>query len=178
MQKAYVAGLVVQTAPGRVPRLKRYLDEQRGKPLGGVWTDIPPINARAAERPGYPTQKPLALMERVILIYTDTGDMVLDPFAGCGTTIDTAQELGRHLLPKPGEPLIDYLIPFLILRVYLFNGLSNAGKPIAYFLIKLYQAMLYTRYVVLNPIISPCMLAMSPLMSPVGGGHHMAKRTH
>ena len=62
MQEAYDAGLVVQTAPGRVPRLKRYLDEQRGKPLGDVWSDISPLNARAAERLGYPTQKPLKLL--------------------------------------------------------------------------------------------------------------------
>lgn len=66
MQAAYDAGLVVQTAPGRVPSLKRYLDEQRGKPLGDVWTDIPPINARAAERLGYPTQKPIAFLSMII----------------------------------------------------------------------------------------------------------------
>ena len=53
MQAAYDAGIVVQPAPGRVPRLKRYLDEQRGRPLGDVWTDIPPLNSRAAEREGW-----------------------------------------------------------------------------------------------------------------------------
>lgn len=96
MQAAYESGQVVQTAPGRVPRLKRYLDEQRGKPLSDVWTDITPINARAAERLGYPTQKPVALLERIIKLTTNPGDVVLDPFCGCGTTVDAAQRLGRE----------------------------------------------------------------------------------
>jgi len=96
MQEAYDAGHVVQTGPGRVPRLKRYLDEQRGKPLGDVWSDIPPLNARAAERLGYPTQKPLKLLERIIKAASNEGDLVLDPFAGCGTSIDAAQSLKRR----------------------------------------------------------------------------------
>ncbi|MEU8047791.1 DNA methyltransferase [Micromonospora echinofusca] len=96
MQKAYEEGMVVQTAPGRVPQLKRYLDEQRGRPLGDVWTDIPPINSRAAERLGYPTQKPLPLLERIIKMSTDDESLVLDPFAGCGTTVDAAQNMGRR----------------------------------------------------------------------------------
>jgi DNA modification methylase len=96
MQKAYAEGLVVQPSPGAVPRLKRYLDEQRGKPLGDVWTDIPPINARAQERLGYPTQKPEALLERIIAASTNPGDVVLDPFCGCGTTIAAAQTLNRR----------------------------------------------------------------------------------
>lgn len=95
MQEAYEAGQVVQPAPGRVPRFKRYLDEQRGKPLGDVWADIPPLNSRAAERLGYPTQKPLALLERIIKLTTNPGAVVLDPFCGCGTTVDAAQKLGR-----------------------------------------------------------------------------------
>ncbi|WP_314218855.1 DNA methyltransferase [Streptomyces zaehneri] len=96
MQAAYDAGLVVQTAPGRVPRLKRYLDEQRGKPLGDVWTEISPLNSRAAERLGYPTQKPVELLRRIIEFASSPGDVILDPFAGCGTTIDAAQSLGRR----------------------------------------------------------------------------------
>ncbi|MER5681475.1 MULTISPECIES: DNA methyltransferase [Streptomyces] len=96
MQAAYDAGLVVQTAPGRVPRMKRYLDEQRGKPLGDVWDDIAPLNSRAAERLGYPTQKPVALLSRIIEFASVPGDVILDPFAGCGTTVDAAQKLGRR----------------------------------------------------------------------------------
>ncbi|MGW1901735.1 DNA methyltransferase [Streptomyces hirsutus] len=96
MQAAYDAGLVIQTAPGRVPRLKRYLDEQRGKPLGDVWTEVSPLNSRAAERLGYPTQKPVELLRRIIEFSSSPGDIILDPFAGCGTTIDAAQSLGRR----------------------------------------------------------------------------------
>jgi adenine specific DNA methylase Mod len=66
MQREYENGVVVQTKPGAVPRMKRYLDEQRGRPLGDVWTDIPPLNSQAAERLGYPTQKPEKLLTRII----------------------------------------------------------------------------------------------------------------
>ena len=96
MQAAYDAGLVVQTRRGAVPQLKRYLDEQRGIPLGDVWTDIPPINSQAKERLGYPTQKPVALIERILQLSSNPGDVVLDPFGGCGTTIHAAQKLGRQ----------------------------------------------------------------------------------
>jgi DNA modification methylase len=96
MQAAYDAGLVVQTKPGSVPQLKRYLDEQRGRALGDVWADIPPLNSQAAERLGYPTQKPEALLERIIRLSTNEGGVVLDPFCGCGTAIAAAHKLKRH----------------------------------------------------------------------------------
>jgi site-specific DNA-methyltransferase (adenine-specific) len=81
---------------GKRPRFKRYLDEQVGTKVGTIWTDIPPINARAQERLGYPTQKPLALLERIINASSNPGDVVLDPFCGCGTAVDAAQKLGRQ----------------------------------------------------------------------------------
>lgn len=96
MQREYEAGRVVQTKPGAVPRFKRYLDEQRGRPLGDVWTDIPALNSRAAERLGYLTQKPAALLERIIELSTPPGAVVLDPFCGCGTTIAAAEKLDRR----------------------------------------------------------------------------------
>jgi site-specific DNA-methyltransferase (adenine-specific) len=96
MQKAYDEGLVVQTKPGTVPQGVRYLDEQRGRPLDDVWSDIPPLNSQAGERLGFPTQKPLALLERIVKLATKNGDIVLDPFCGCGTTIHAAQKLGRQ----------------------------------------------------------------------------------
>jgi DNA modification methylase len=95
MEKARQAGLVIQTKPGTVPQLKRYLDQQRGRPLGDVWTDIPPLNSQAKERLGYPTQKPEALLERIVKASSDEGDVVLDPFCGCGTTVAAAQKLKR-----------------------------------------------------------------------------------
>jgi DNA modification methylase len=78
------------------PRLKRYLDEMPGPVIGDIWTDIPPINSRARERLGYPTQKPEALLERIIAASSNQGDVVLDPFCGCGTTLAVAQRLGRQ----------------------------------------------------------------------------------
>lgn len=96
MQAEYEAGRVVQPRPGAVPRYKRYLDEQRGRPFGDVWADIPPLNSQAAERLGYQTQKPAALLERIIELTTATGGLVLDPFCGCGTTIAAAEKLNRR----------------------------------------------------------------------------------
>ena len=78
------------------PRLKRYLDEMHGIPMGSVWTDIAPINSQAAERLGYPTQKPLALLERIIAASSNENDIVLDAFCGCGTALVAAQKLKRQ----------------------------------------------------------------------------------
>lgn len=96
MQQAYEQGLVIQTRPGAVPQFKRYLDEQRGKAFGSVWDDISPINSQAQERLGYPTQKPEALLSRVIALACPEGGTVLDPFCGCGTAVASAQKLGRR----------------------------------------------------------------------------------
>ena len=84
------------TGGRRVPQFKRYRDELQGNPIDDVWTDIDRINPKAAERLGYQTQKPLALLERIILASSNEGDMVLDPFCGCGTTVDAAQKLHRR----------------------------------------------------------------------------------
>ncbi len=89
-------GLIYWPPKGRVPRFKRYLDEQAGVSIVDVITDINPIGAQAQERLGYPTQKPLALLERIIEASSNKGDIVLDPFCGCGTTIHAAQKLGRQ----------------------------------------------------------------------------------
>jgi site-specific DNA-methyltransferase (adenine-specific) len=78
------------------PRLKRYLAEQEGSIISDVWTDINPIGAQAAERMGYPTQKPQALLERIIQASSNEGDVVLDPFCGCGTAVAAAQKLNRQ----------------------------------------------------------------------------------
>ncbi|MHB0859612.1 MAG: site-specific DNA-methyltransferase [Anaerolineae bacterium] len=89
-------GRIYWPASGGWPRYRRYLDEVKGVPLQDVWTDIPPLNAKAQERMGYATQKPLALLERVISASSNPGDVVLDPFCGCGTSIAAAQKLGRR----------------------------------------------------------------------------------
>jgi site-specific DNA-methyltransferase (adenine-specific) len=72
------------------------LDEQKGNPIGDVWTDIPPLSAKAEERLGYPTQKPLALLERIIAASSNPGDVVLDPFCGCGSAVHASEKLGRN----------------------------------------------------------------------------------
>ena len=77
-------------------RLKRYLDELPGRPVQALWADISPINSQAKERTGYPTQKPLALLERIIKASSNEGDLVLDPFCGCATACVAADQLGRQ----------------------------------------------------------------------------------
>jgi site-specific DNA-methyltransferase (adenine-specific) len=84
-------------AEGRIAR-KHYLNEQKGRKVADVWTDIPPLQASAGERLGYPTQKPVALLERIISASSNPGDIVLDPFCGCGTTVAAAHKLGRTWL--------------------------------------------------------------------------------
>ena len=96
MYKLYKEGRIIQTAPGRVPAYKRYLDEGKGVPLGSVWDDIGPVQAAAREKIGYPTQKPLKLLERIIEISSREGDIVLDAFCGCGTALVAAQSMGRQ----------------------------------------------------------------------------------
>ena len=108
MQRAYEQGRVVQSRPGAVPSQKRYLDEMPGNPVDSIWDDIRPVQAQAKERTGYPTQKPLALLERIIAASSNDGDMVLDPFAGCATACVAAEKLGRQwigidLSPKAVE---------------------------------------------------------------------------
>ncbi len=79
-----------------MPRLKQYLDEMLGVPLQDIWTDIRPLHNLAEERLGYATQKPVALLERIICSSSIEGQMVLDPFCGCGTTVHAAQKLKRQ----------------------------------------------------------------------------------
>lgn len=70
----------------------------KGNPIGSFWGDIPPVNSQASERVGYPTQKPLPLLKRIIEASSNPGDLVLDPFCGCGTTVEAAEDLGRKWL--------------------------------------------------------------------------------
>ncbi|HEV2035303.1 MAG TPA: DNA methyltransferase [Candidatus Dormibacteraeota bacterium] len=88
-------GRLVYTKSG-MPEYKRYLDDNPGQPLQDIWDDIPPINSQAKERLGYPTQKPEALLERIVALASNPGDIVLDPFCGCGTALVAAQKLERR----------------------------------------------------------------------------------
>jgi DNA modification methylase len=80
---------------GRI-ELKRYLGERKGMPIGNVWTDIAPVNSMASERIGFPTQKPVPLLERIVKASSEPQDILLDAFCGCGTALIAAEKLGRR----------------------------------------------------------------------------------
>ena len=96
MEEFIREGRVAIPPGGKVPRYKRYLSESKGLPVGSVWDDINPINSQAKEALGYPTQKPLPLLERIINASSNPNDIVLDAFCGCGTALVAAQSLGRQ----------------------------------------------------------------------------------
>ena len=89
------AGLIVFTSKG-TPELKRYLDASPGQVPPDIWTDILPVNSQAKERLGYPTQKPIALLDRIISASSKPGDVVFDPFCGCATALVSAEKQGRQ----------------------------------------------------------------------------------
>jgi len=96
MMKAWQEGQVVIPAPDGVARYKRYLDEMPGTPIKDIWYDIEHLHGSSREYLGYQTQKPEALLERIIRVGTNEGDVVLDPFCGCGTAVAVAERLKRR----------------------------------------------------------------------------------
>ena len=96
MEELYKQGRIVQTKPGAVPRYKRYLDEMPGVPLQDLWLDIKPVQSQSSERVDLDTQKPTALLERIIQLSSNPGDLVADFFCGSGTTLVAAEKLGRR----------------------------------------------------------------------------------
>ena len=94
MEKALNEGIIVQTKPGSPPQYKKYLQDSKGRTLTNYWSDIPLVGGKEALN--YPTQKPLALLERIIQVSSNPGDVVLDPFCGCGTAVVAAERLGRE----------------------------------------------------------------------------------
>ena len=124
MERAYAEGRVIQTAPGRVPQQKRYLDESQGRPVDTLWYDIPPVQGSSKERTGYPTQKPLALLERVIAASSQPGDMVFDPFCGCATACVAAEKLDRRWV---GIDISDKAADLIRIRLQKELGLFYQG---------------------------------------------------
>jgi site-specific DNA-methyltransferase (adenine-specific)/adenine-specific DNA-methyltransferase len=125
-----------------VPRLKRYLDEFEGVSLQDVWQDIRIIHNQSKERVGYPTQKPEALVDRIIKAASNTGDIVLDVFAGSGTTCAVAEKLGRRWVGVDVGKLAIYTIQKRILNLKTEIG-GNKGKPLKAKPFTLYNAGLY-----------------------------------
>jgi len=129
MQALIDAGRIVQTNPGAVPQYKRYLDEMPGVPLQDIWTDIKPVQSHSKEYLGYPTQKPRPLLERIIRMASNPGDLVLDPFCGCGTTVAAAQALDRRWI---GIDITHLAINLICNRLNtMFPGISYrvVGQP-------------------------------------------------
>jgi len=96
MMEAWEDGRVIAPEEGEVVRYKRYLDEMSGTTLTDVWDDIEHLHGSSKERLGYPTQKPEALLERIINLGSNEGDLILDPFCGCGTAVAVAERLKRR----------------------------------------------------------------------------------
>ena len=109
---------------GRIAR-KHYLSEQSGPNVGDVWTDIPPLQASSAEKLGYPTQKPLALLERIIAGASEPGSVVLDPFCGCGTALIAAEKLKRRWI---GIDITHLAIA--VMRARLMDSFGLADVPV------------------------------------------------
>lgn len=95
MERLDSEGRLYYSSTGYVGQ-KRYLDESKGTPVQDLWTDVGALVGAAAERLGFPTQKPVALLERIIQASSNEGDVVLDPFCGCGTAVVAAEKLGRR----------------------------------------------------------------------------------
>ena len=95
MQEAHDKGLIQYSSTGLAYQ-KRYLDEMQGNPVDTIWEDVKRIGAHARERLGYPTQKPEALLERIVNASSNEGDVVMDPFCGCGTAVAVAEKLKRR----------------------------------------------------------------------------------
>ena len=119
------AGMIYWPLKGRVPGFKRYLSTSQGRRVHDVITDIRPIASKSKERVGYPTQKPIALLDRIIKASSNEGDVVLDPFCGCATTCVAAERLQRHWIGIDISPRAVDLV-----RVRLENEIGIFGDVI------------------------------------------------
>jgi adenine specific DNA methylase Mod len=125
------AGIVYWTPRGKTPRYKRYLSASAGNPIQDIITDIDAINSQAQERLGYPTQKPIALLERILDASSSEGDVVLDPFCGCGTTIEAAERMKRQWV---GIDVTHYAVTLIEGRLRSMGATQGsyqvAGRPV------------------------------------------------
>lgn len=111
------------------PHFRRYLDQMEGQSPQDIIDDIPPLSQRHAERLGYPTQKPVTLLERIIAASSNPGDVVLDPFCGCGTAVHAAQKLGRQWIGIDVTYLAIGLIERRLKEAFPGIGFEIVGEP-------------------------------------------------
>ena len=126
-------GRITFSKGGR-PRLKTYLKDLPGVAVRDIWTDMEPINSAAAERLGYPTQKPEALLARIVAASSNEGDVILDPFCGCGTTIAAAQGLTRRWIGIDITSLATTLIKHRLRDAYgdrVTDTYEVIGEPVS-----------------------------------------------
>jgi site-specific DNA-methyltransferase (adenine-specific) len=132
MTQAWEEGRVIMPRNGKVVAYKRYLDEQEGTPVGDVWIDILPVQSQSKELLGYPTQKPLALLERIIQASSNPGDIVLDPFCGCGTAVAAAQKLDRKWIGIDITHLAITLMKYRLEAMFPGIKFKVVGEPTDY----------------------------------------------
>ncbi len=120
---------------GGVPRLKRYIASNKGQVPTNLWDDIRPVSAWSKESTRYPTQKPLALLERIVKASSNEGDVVLDPFCGCATTCVAAEKLGREWIGIDlSEKAYDLVVERLAKEVQISSDdLQGARRPFSGF---------------------------------------------
>lgn len=128
MQRMHDEGLLVYSKTG-IPSYKNYLADMKGTVTQDTWTDIPPLMGSSAERLGYPTQKPIALLERIVQASSNEGDVILDPFCGCGTTIAAAQKLGRRWIGIDITHLSIALQKYRLAEMYPTLTFKVIGEP-------------------------------------------------
>jgi adenine specific DNA methylase Mod len=128
MEGAYADGLIVQLKPGAVPQYKKYLDESLGRTITNDWNDIQ--QTLGNERLGYPTQKPEALLERIIKASSNEGGVVLDPFCGCGTAVTVAQRLNRKWIGIDITHLAVSLMKFRLKSNFPDIQFDVVGEPV------------------------------------------------
>ena len=133
LEELWANGLILKKKDG-TPRLdgrKVFLDEKRGKPVSDIWSEIERIGNTSRERLPYPTQKPVALLERILNASSNPGDLVLDPFCGCGTTIDAAEKLGRKWIGIDITQLATSLIKNRLRDIYGDQiEIITVGEPV------------------------------------------------
>ena len=127
MQELIDKNMVVQSKPGSVPRRKYYLDEGRGVPVQSIWNDIGNLQGSAKERTGYPTQKPLKLLERIIKASSNENGVVLDPFCGCATALVAAEGVGRQWIGIDLSSLAAKLVVSRLQHAADANALLKSG---------------------------------------------------